>query len=51
MKLEAVSKLKNENSDDGVICDVIVTFAIYCQFEAIQKLDLYSQSEIQRILD
>ena len=29
MKLEPGTKLK-ENSDDEVICDVIVTFAMYC---------------------
>ena len=30
MKLKPGTKLNKENSDDDVICDVIVTFAMYC---------------------
>ena len=30
MKLEPGTKLNKENSDDEVICDAIVTFAMYC---------------------
>ena len=39
MKLEPVTKLNNENSGDDVICDAIVSFAMYCQFGTFQKLD------------
>ena len=39
MKLEPVTTLNKENKNDDVICNVIVTFAMYCQFKAIQKLD------------
>ena len=49
MKLEPGTKLNKKNSDDDVICIVIVTFAKYCWFEAIPKLDPKARSKIQRI--
>ena len=39
MKLQPGTRINKENSVDDVICDIIVTFAIYCLFGAFQKLD------------
>ena len=51
MKLKPGNKLNKENSDDDVICDVIVTFAMYCRFGAIPKLDPNTRFKIQRTPD
>ena len=48
---EIRQRQKSDNDVISVKCDVIVTFALYFQFGAIQKHDPDAGFEIENILD